>query len=264
MTSPPVHWWGAQPLPDDGSVLLLQLGPFWLAASMAGAALRLVWSTGKDPLGVQLALSALEIGAPLPPGPLQELRLAVPPDTTSVALTPRLAPRAYVCRPVGSVVLPPGATLDAYVTTPLWMEVDAPTSALDVPTQQPNETWFGPDTTTGELCYSGRTALRTELAALDVRPHRAVTPVRLVNRSKAPLTLRRLRLPTPALPLFFDGEGRAWTPRVTLTLEDESGQAVQALDERPPDEVGPVTPVAPARQPPAAGLVSRAVAALLP
>jgi len=257
-------WWGEHFLPAEGRSLLLQLGPFWLAATTTGASCRLVWSSGRDPLGTSRALSTVEADTERPPGPRQEIRVAAGGAARTLRLTPRLAPRPFVSRPVGSVVLPPDATLDAFVSTPLWLGVGVPTESLDLPTQLPNETWFGPDTVSGELCFSGRTVLRTELEALDLRPHRAVTPVRVVNRRSTPLTIRRIRIPTPALPLFMDTQGTPWTPRVTLTVEAAGELAVQDLAAVPPEEVAAAVPVSVARQPPAAGLVSRAVRALLP
>lgn len=257
-----VHWWGEHPLPGPGSTLLIQLGPFWLAASVMEAACRLVWSTGTDPLGKHLGLSVLGPGDPLPEGPTQELRL--PAGGDRVRVTPRLAPRPFICRPIGGVVLPPGGVLDAFVTTPLWMDVGVPDPAIDVPTLRPNETWFGRDTVLGELCFSGRTSLRTQFDHLDLRPHRAVTPVRMTNRRKEPLTVRRLRVPTPSLPLFVDANGAPWTPRVSLTVEGDKDQVEQEVADHPPPEAGPVTRLSPGRVPVAAGLVSRAVNTFLP
>lgn len=259
----PARWWGPHALPGSGDALCLRLGPFWLTAAASGATCRLVWSTGRDPLGPGRGLSVVGTADALPDGPVDELRVPLGGGAPTLTIRPLLAPRAYVCRPVGSVVIPPGATLEAYVSTPLWLGVGVPEPALDVPTQAPNQTWFGADTVEGELCYSGRTALRTDLAELERRPHRAITPVRLSNRSRAPLTVRRLRVPAPSLPLFISADGQTWTPPVSLSLEGAGDQAQQVLGERPPPETGPVELLAPPRVAPTTNLVSRAVGALL-
>lgn len=135
-------------------------------------------------------------------------------------LLPRLADRSVVVRPVSPVFVPAGQETTFYVSTPVWLAlvadgVDQP--LLDVPVVIPRETWFGPDPARGQLGYASRVNGVTDLAQLQPRPFRAVTPVHVRNAGPTPLPIERINIPAPHLPLYGAESGRLWTPALAIT-----------------------------------------------
>ncbi len=167
----------------------------------------------------------------------EEIRVAEPADPALVpslaperfsfrradgrlVLQARLADRPVVVRPADPLAIPPGEEVTLYVSTPVWVEVlvgRAPVSLAEIATHVPSDTWFGPSTYGGELCYAGRTLARRRYADVQVLAHRAVTPVEIQNRANDLFRLERLKLPVPNLALFVAADGRLFSDAVQLT-----------------------------------------------
>ena len=123
-----------------------------------------------------------------------------------------------------------------FLSAPLWLRVylDGREVALvDTPIARPSDTWFGPDTMTGELCYALRTSARLHPEHLPRRPHRAISAVRIQNNTPSVLHIEKLKVPVPHLSLFVSDEGHLWTEALTLEREEDSGGATVRLDDRP-------------------------------
>jgi hypothetical protein len=115
----------------------------------------------------------------------------------------------------------PGQKVTLFVSTLLWIQIEVgePRVLLqDIPIYQPSDTWFGPSTMEGEICYSGRTRAKLKFEELIFRPHRAVTVVLLRNRSEEAVFLERLNLPVHNLALYEAVDGYLWTQSVTLEI----------------------------------------------
>ena len=104
----------------------------------------------------------------------------------------------------------------------------------EVPIVRPSDTWFGPSTLSGELCYASTTQGRLYLSDLPQRPHRAISPVRIKNQAEKPLLLTQFSLPTPYLSLFDTEDGGLWTEAVTLLNDDDTDMAKVSFSESPP------------------------------
>jgi hypothetical protein len=92
------------------------------------------------------------------------------------ACRPMLADRPVVVRARQSVFIPPGEEAMLYLSTPVWVSIDLgePARALrEIPVLRLSDTWFGPSTREGELCYAARTHARNHLDQVPRRPHRA-------------------------------------------------------------------------------------------
>lgn len=135
-------------------------------------------------------------------------------------LTPALADRSVVSRPVKLLHVPAGEESVIYVSSPLWVKIeveDPPTLLQELAIVRPSDTWFGATTREGELCYASRTSARLDLTNVPVRPDRAVTLVRVRNHSNETLHLERLSLPVPHLSLFAVNDLWLWTQDVMMT-----------------------------------------------
>ncbi len=235
------RWWGETTVPTDEARRWV-LGPTrlwfvrrpheWLVSSGAS-------DTAAD-AGLDASVEA----------DVAEASAAVPDDATTMRfsfgateprlrLAPRLADRPVVVRPDTPFYVPAGEEARLFVSTPLWVRVSVGTKdtfLIELPSHRLSDTWFGPNTLDGELCFAARTSARLELASLPRRAHRAVTPVVVRNRAAEPLLLDRLKVPVGLLSLFADDSGAVWTERVTLVREQDGDLAAIQLDRGAPRE----------------------------
>lgn len=152
-------------------------------------------------------------------------------------ISPVTADRPVVSEPVDPLHIVPGATVTFYVSTPVWycIEVGDPRVALlDDFIVRSSDTWFGPSTREGDLCYASRTAGRLDIFKLPVRPERAITAVTVRNKTEAVLPLQRLSLPAPHLAMYADAKGMLWTQDITLAQIENSELAELTIKDGPP------------------------------
>jgi hypothetical protein len=166
-------------------------------------------------------------------------RYSVRHTDETVALRPALADRPVVARPEHPLSILPGESVTLYLSTPLWVRVgldDSDRQLQEVPSHRMSDTWFGPSTREGELCYATRTAGRLQLDKLPHRLHRALTPLQIRNRATDALALERVQLPAPHLALYHTPDDVLWTEAVTMTRRDgETGASVRIAEGPPPD-----------------------------
>lgn len=217
----PLTWWGSHVL-TQGDTGLFRVGPCTLWIKRFPQDVRVAYRYDDDPL-----TSNVEVSVPsdedLPSENVTIDRFSFRKPPKSISLTPVLADRSVVIRPEYPFSVLSGEEVTLYVSTPLWIRLQTsdPASTLtDIPSYRPSDTWFGPSTREGELCYASRTAGKLELHDVAFYPHRAVTPIKLRNKAKDKLVLERVQLPVQYLSLFHTQEGSVWTQAVTLTREE--------------------------------------------
>lgn len=159
-------------------------------------------------------------------------------ETTGVlTLKPLLADRPVISRPHVPFSLTAGEEVTLYVSTPLWLEVAVGKSRMklcEIAIQRPSDTWFGPSTREGELCYASTTHCRHSREELPYRAHRAITPVLIRNKVDSTLLIERLNVPAPLLPLYSTPDGHLWTPKIQLLREGNGDMAALKIDTKPP------------------------------
>lgn len=157
-------------------------------------------------------------------------------------LTPLLPDRPVVARPREPFAIGPGQSATLFVGVPLWLELVTgdETHLVAHPSARLADTWFGPSTRSGELCYASLTSCRTAVEEMLPSSWRAVTPLRLENQGTDVWSLDRVALPVPLLPLFRAPDGRYWTSELTA-LRERSGEveAVRAGHRAPSGVRGP-------------------------
>ncbi|MGD2168600.1 MAG: hypothetical protein PVF63_10885, partial [Gammaproteobacteria bacterium] len=191
----------------------------------------------------EASLDSVSVQNPSPEPPdetsCQFARVAGDNMPSKMRLAPRLGDRAFVVRPDLRLSLPAGQQTVLFISTVLWVtvsiELDATESTqatlLDVPAARPSDTWFGPNTLEGELCYASRTNARTDLAEIGPRPHRAVTPVEIFNRGIDALDVEQLRVPVSTLRLYDSADGRIWTDSVRFIRDKGEREAQLEISE---------------------------------
>lgn len=185
--------------------------------------------------------------------------------TGAFTISPAPADRPVVTRPVEPFHLFPGEETTIFVSSPLWIrfETKQPRQLLqEIPIYRPSDTWFGPSTREGELCYASRTNCRLSLDNLPVRSHRAITPVRINNKRKTPLLLERLSLPVNYLSVFAAPRNLFWTENIAMDRKEEEAVTVQ-IGKGPPSQAGGGTLVCGPRNQAEKRMLTRALSALL-
>lgn len=239
-----VRWWGEFEIPP-GFAGRWRIGPLTLWAERREQEWRLAHREDRE-----ASDGLLEVCCPCPPeepGDAAEVvRVAMQQVDGRLKLTPSLADRSIVARPETPFRLPAGSEISLYVSTPVWARVEVPEPPavlFDLPTTRPSDTWFGPSTLVGELCYAIRTAARLELANLPPLPERAITEVRLRNLAET-VQVERLNLPVPHFTLFADARGGLWTQGMLLERKPDGKLGEVRFDDTPPPAAGPCERVA--------------------
>lgn len=185
--------------------------------------------------------------------------------SSNLTLQPALADRPVVSRPVTPVHLSPGAKVTIFVGAPLWIIVSTPKPEVvlfDAPTQRPSDTWFGPSTWEGELCYAVRTRARLNLEEIELRPHHALTSINIHNQGERIMLVERLKLPVRHLNLYTDAEGMLWTSDVTVITEEKMASAELRIDRGTPEHASAAKMIAKPRDRVESHVVRRALHAI--
>ncbi len=257
-------WWGDYPL-ASGERLEVGLGALRAAVFCLGEEWQVFSETGAEPeatAGLRLQTLA---GAPVAERYSAAERFLFKHARERLHLRPRLADRPVVSRPVMPFQLAPGEETIIFVSSPVWLQLEAAeprTPLLELPGQRLSDTWFGPSTQEGELCYATATSARRFLHELPARPHRAVTPVQINNQGDTPLRLDRISLPTPFLSLYGDAQGALWTQAITLLREEGAELATLKMEASAPQEASAAVLVSEPRRTAGKSILVRAFGAL--
>ena len=207
-------WWGdAEARPEE--LNHWRVGPLDLWAQSRPHEWRLAHREQSDPLapGIETMHAWPD---PTPPDAASTHRFAMKSAGAKLRLEPATADRPVVIRPDLPLHVPAGQEVTLYVSSPLWMRVyagDHPQPLLDLPIARPSDTWFGPNTVTGEICFAGRTLAKLVLDEVDAPPSRALMAVRISNRGRQ-RTAHLAGLAAGALPVLAGRRTRALVDRV--------------------------------------------------
>ncbi len=217
-------WWLPRDVPDQQR-LSCAFGPLNLDIFRDSGEWRLSWSYD-DELDVSSRVS-MEVVDGMAESETFE-RYVFGGGSGRVQLRPLLMERPVVIRPREPVFLPSGEQTTLYLSTPLCLQVEVGEPAVvlrELPMVRLSDTWFGPSTREGELCYSGRTHARHSISEVPRRPHRAVTPLRIHNAAPAVLPLEKVSVPVPVLSVYGQRDGHLWTQGVSLKRSTDTDLA---------------------------------------
>ena len=158
-------------------------------------------------------------------------------DNQTVLLQPKLADRAIVSQPLTPIELLPGTDITLYVSTTLWVGVSiGEQELLELPAARLSDTWFGPNTLTGELSYASTTRVRLDLSLLEHLPYKAITPIRIHNRGEINLQLARINVPITNLALY-QCDDLFWTSPMTISCDSGLERAHIDISSNPPPHI---------------------------
>ena len=149
------------------------------------------------------------------------------PDTVQVRPAP--PDRNLVVYPESAFHITSGESITLFCSIPLWIrvEVEGGDTLLDQALARPADTWFGPSTRQGELCYATWTSARLERSSVRRQAHRAVTELQIHNGASETLHLERVNLAVPHLSVFAMEDGSLETE--SITLERTAGESTGKL-----------------------------------
>ncbi|TNE84738.1 MAG: hypothetical protein EP330_28385 [Deltaproteobacteria bacterium] len=225
-------WWSPLDIPE-GHERALQLGTLAVRVARRDNLYRLAWRHLDTPEPIDVHIGEATQTEDLGEG-YEVLRIAARGST--LALSPRVAPRPIVARPDVPFTVSPQAEVRVYVNTPIWVSLRAERGLKLLPVVSVKPTWFGTNRE-GVPCFAMRTHLRLSESEVQRRPHRALAPVRIVNEGDDPLVVDRVRIPAPSLPIHADAEGQLWLPEIVLTRREGQEEARLSLGDRRKDPV---------------------------
>ncbi len=226
-------WWGAFDL-DIAHAGRWRVGPSTLWIERREFEWRITHWQEEDPMDANAAINvpATLIESSIPTDVEVTVgRYSIRETQSRLNVEPALANRPVIVRPEEPLFVLVGETVTVFVSTPLWMHVSVgsqKTFLTEIASYRPSDSWFGPNTREGALCYASATLGRLNLDDVPMRLHRAITPVTVRNRSGESLSVDRIRIPVEYLSLFQDGEGYLWTEAVRY--DKTSSDELAALD----------------------------------
>jgi len=255
-------WWGTREI-GPGQAFRWVIGPLELWIEGHPPEWRVATRDEPDALD-RFAMEGPREGLEAPED-ARRMRFATASTDQRIALRPRQADRPVVVRTDDALSLPASQTVTFYVSTPIWVELQsgAGQTLTTFPSTRLSDTWFGPSKIEGQLCYASRTSARLRLDQLPLRPGRVRTEIQVRNQGPDPLSIERVQLPAPFLPLFVTPDNVLWTPTVTVLRRGSEPTAEVTIADRPPRVAGPTEPFVPARSRGLPSVVVRALGALL-
>jgi hypothetical protein len=258
-----MQWWGSYEL-TNGRWARWRIGPLELFAQPRGQEWLFASRTVGAPLDASLEIEPTVDHEP-DPARYKTLRYVVGRACGRLKLAPRLPDRPVIFQPERPLYVLAGQDVVLFVTTVVWVAAinEDDRNLYETPVQRPSDTWFGPNTMEGELCYSSRTSARTDRAALGYMPHRAATPIEIRNHGFDTLEVQQLRVPLPALALYHDRQDLLWTDAVLFLREHHESQAALTVPKTSTLLPAVRTQLAQPRAPIAAGTIVQAFSRLL-
>ena len=228
------NWWGDISLAID-EIKVWGLGERKIAIQR----LNKEWIVWNKEVGsensTQINISSLKTAKTLSNIPYS--RHLVSQTKDNINISPMLADRSIVARPSHALNIQPGAYVELFISSPLWflMRLDSEaTPIVDIPFLRPSDSWFGPSTMEGELCYAKYTDAKVNLDLIEKRAHRAITPVLIKNQHTETLVIERINLPAPFLSLYVDEQQCFWTQEVEITYHSDTEKDGLKLKNSPP------------------------------
>jgi hypothetical protein len=236
-TAADIAWWGRHSI-ANGRTDFWQIGPLKFAVQHTSQEWRVHWQHSQNRLDPSVRYVA---------GINTADAEALDHDATFVfgggaksdlSFTPTLADRPVVAKLPRTLHILPGEDVHLFLLTPLWIRLetaDPNRTLLEIPAYRPSDTWFGPASNLGELCYASATPAYLDLRDVPLRLHCATTAVYVRNSSTDNLKLDRVSIPVPRLSLFFSSRTGFWTDRISI----DSATAEMKLEKQPPQEASP-------------------------
>lgn len=227
-------WWGDYEIPLN-SAARWTIGSFVMEISRAEKEWKVAALRPQAETGAVAVLLSLPSGGELARS--QGERFCFNSTSQHLRLLPALADRSVVTRPIAPFHVQGKQEATIFASTPLWMGIyvnEGRVKMTEFPIVRPSDTWFGPSSMEGEFCYASRTNCFLSPEKVPMRPHRAVTPITIINRSHNDLPLDRVNIPVRNLSLFAASDGSLWTDQILLERKENEREVDLRIKEGSP------------------------------
>lgn len=251
----PVFRWWVEYSVSSGETRGWQIGSWQLQARYDNDEWRLAAKDGSNALDKRLWVNQ-EVTEESPD--ISWERYACGQTDGRIRLSPALADRAVVVRPQMPLNIPTAGEAMLYLTLPVRIAVSLSSGhrLFEGPSFRMPDTWFGSNTMEGELCYASTTWARLSVDELDHWPHRAVTPVKIINRASDVLHVEKVKIPLEQLALYSSPDGRLWTNALLVErASDDENASVEVMKNAA--EIDAMELISPAQKPAGRGVLGR-------
>ena len=135
----------------------------------------------------------------------ETIRYGMTATSPEVYLVPMLADRMVVVRPEIPFNILGGQKVTIFVRTPIWVSVETGKDKIklsEAPVERMSDTWFGPSTVEGQLCYAAKTHGVMDISEIVKVRHRAITVINIENEGKEVMYVERLNVPVKNLAIY--------------------------------------------------------------
>lgn len=159
-----------------------------------------------------------------------------------IVFSPTLPDRPVVLRLQEPLHVLPSEEVTVYMVVPVFLRLELASGSKlihELPTYRLSDTWFGPMSTLGGLCYASASPAYFDIREVPLRSHCAITAITVKNLGQDVLKVERLNVPFPRLSLFYSQRTGFWTDHLTLERSLDTEMASLRLDRQPPPEASP-------------------------
>ncbi len=200
-----------------------RIGPLRLHLQRRPFEWQVSWESFGDPKDETAEIEVPTTAKPTARMKTNRYSMQTTPD--KVTLSARLADRPVIIKPETPLYVPSGDYVTLFIGSPVWVVVavgDPSVELVELQAYRSTDTWLGPNTREGTLCYGSKTLARLRLQDCTIRPHRAITAMEVRNNADDALLIEQVQLPAPRLALYATEDDTLWTQSVTLVREHGS------------------------------------------
>jgi hypothetical protein len=238
-------WWGRHTIEPNRSDLW-QLGPMRVWIQHSTHEWRVAWHYSGDLLDSTVR-SVPGARNEMPPSEAKVVNCVFGSAAREdLIFSPSLPDRSVITRPSTPLFILPNEKVTLYVVNPLWLRIEMPQGQnqaakliQEIPTYQLSDTWFGPMSSAGELCYASTAPAYLDLKEVPLRLHCAISSVSIRNSGFDALRLDRIQVPLSRLSLFYSPRTGFWTNSFSFERRDDNEMAAIKLEAQPPAEASP-------------------------
>jgi hypothetical protein len=206
----------------DGEFFHLRFGPLDYYLEKIETEIRVRWMTSNDWMDSSFHYQYPFTGM-YPGNLLTEKRFALSSRSPQLKVSPCLGEMPFVVKPDTTFFILPGETAKIYLSTPMSVRLTDNECGIvidEIPVLHRVKTWFGETPTKGQLCFFTRIHAALLEENLPFRPHRALTHLYIMNSSKTPLPIEKLKIPVNHLKLYQDNRGLFVTSSLSLRIDN--------------------------------------------
>lgn len=184
-------------------------------------------------------------------------------EIEKVSFSPHLPEKDIIFRPDKPIQLPSKRQMSLYVNTSLWIHVKVNGNEIlkSVPIVTLSETWLGPDSTHGEICFAAKTKGVLNYEDLKFYPYRYISKFTIKNETHGHVPIERIKLMNGILNLYTNEEGYFFSDCISMRI-DSDGDVKIHTNKPVKEDFGILKKISPSRES-GRNLISRALSLMI-